>query len=306
MMTAAWEKHLASRVKVSPWTTTRASGIGDPCERRIFYRRTEGVREKPYDPDLQAIFDLGNHLEVYVVRKIEAMGFDVVQRGKDWADPDLEITGHVDALVSREGWPRAVPTEIKGLNPFTAGTIERIEDIRDHASFWVRKYYDQLQTYLDFEKKPLGLFALLDKSAGQIRFIDCPRDDARIAALKAKAARIRDAVRARAVPDRTSATGECERCGFRHLCCPDIDYGDGPVVLDNPELADLLSRRAAIEATGREFARLDKKVKELLPDAPTVLVGDFEVTARKQDRASYVVPAGTSWVRKIGRIGGTH
>ncbi len=301
-----WLKHLESRIHTSPWLSTRASGLGDPCERRIFYHRVEGHREKPHKPELQAIFDLGKHLEVYAVRKLEAMGYEVVQRGKDWADPDLDMTGHVDALLTREGWPLDVVTEIKGLNEFTAGTIETIEDIRDHSSAWVRKYFTQLQTYLFMEKKPFGLFALLGKSSGNFTFVDCPRDDAFIAEhVVAKAKRIRQAVFTGEPPPRTLFTTECERCGFRHFCSPDIVYGEAPVVLADPpkELVALLERRAEIEDLGREFNRVDKRVKEMLPDAPRVIVGEFEVDARRQERAGYSVKPAVSWVRKITRLG---
>jgi len=310
-LAAKWQRYLEGRVSIHPWTTTRISGIGDACERRIYYRRTEGNREKPYDAGLQAIFDLGKHLEVYAVRKLEAMGFDVVQRGKDWHDLDLDVTGHVDLMLTREGWPLDVVTEVKGLNEFTAGTIETIDDIRHNPSPWVRKYFSQLQGYLYTEKKPLGLFALLGKSSGDFTFVDCPRDDAFIDEhIVKKALRIRDAVRAREPLARTLVTDECVRCGFKHICCPDITYGDAPIVLESPpkDLLDALKTREELEQSKKLYERADKLVKSMLPDAPRVLVGDFEVDGKKQERGAYTVKAASFWVKKIHRIGhgGTH
>lgn len=307
---ARWERHLASRVKTSPWTSTRASGIGDPCERRIYYRRTAGEHEKPYSPELQAIFDLGNHLEGYAVRKLEDLGFEVVQRGKDWQDPALEITGHVDALLRGRGWPIDVPTEINGLNDFTHDSIERIDDIRHSPSPWVRRYYSQLQKYLDFEKKPLGLFALLGKGSGQFRFIDCPFDPEHVATLNAKAARVRDAVRAQVEPPRNELEGECDRCPFAHLCMPDRVFGPGTKILEAPppELLELLERREELEDGKREFDRIDKRLKAMLPEGEELLVGDWVIEGKKQHRDGYTVKATEFWVRKFRRMaqGATH
>ncbi len=310
-LTAKWREYLEGRVNVHPWTTTRLSGIGDPCLRRIYYRRTEGHREKPYKPELQAIFDLGKHLEVYAVRKLEAMGYEVVQRGKDWHDVNLDMTGHVDLMLAREGWPLDVVTEVKGLNEFTAGTIETIDDIRNHHSPWVRKYFFQLQGYLYTEQKPLGLFALLGKSSGDFTFVDCPRDDAFIDEhIVNRALQIRDAVREREPLPRTLIADECTRCGFKHICCPDIVYGEAPVVMENPPqaLLDALETREELEQSKKLYERADKLVKSMLPDALRVLVGDFEVEGKKQERGAYAVKATSFWTRRVRRIsqGGIH
>jgi hypothetical protein len=294
---ARWEKYLRRHIRTTPWIVTRASGIGDPCERRIYYHRTEGHREEPHSIELQAIFDLGKHLEPYVIQKIEAMGFEVIQRGKDWFDPEIEVSGHVDALIVHEAWPFEVVTEIKGLNEFTVGTIGTIEDIKHHESTWVRKYYDQLQLYLWMERRPLGLFILLGKGSGDLVPIDCPRDEERIALLLDKARRIRDAVRTGTVPPRTLLTRECQRCGFRHLCCPDQVYGEAPVVIDPTpiELLEMLERRHALDAQHKEFEKLDRRVKSMLPEAPHVIAGDFTVEGKRT--------AAGSMTRTITKLG---
>jgi hypothetical protein len=304
---AKWEKHLEGRVSVHPWTTTRLSGIGDVCERRIFYRRTEGHREKPYDIGLQAIFDLGNHLEPYAVRKLEDMGFTVRQRGRDWADLDLDMTGHVDLLLAHEKWPFDVVTEVKGLNEFTAGTIETLDDIRNNASPWVRKYFSQLQGYLYIEQKPMGLFALLGKSSGNFTFVDCPRDEAFIEEhIVKKARRIKAAVAAREPLARTLIANECVRCGFKHLCCPDVTYGEQPVVIENPpqDLLEALETREELEQSKKLWERADKLVKSMLPDAPNVIVGGYQIDGKKAHRGAYSVAATEYWTRKVKRIGG--
>src|SRR5690349_7040123 len=76
----AFWKLKRSRIRISAAHTTRASAIGDPCERRLFYSRTASEMAAPHPPELQAIFDLGKELEGFVVHELEAMGAEVTQR----------------------------------------------------------------------------------------------------------------------------------------------------------------------------------------------------------------------------------
>jgi hypothetical protein len=86
----------------------RASGISStsarsPSEMRI-----------AHSPELQAIFDLGNEVENYVLHEIEQSGAEIVQRGRDFADVRYDMSGHVDAKLRIRSWPRSVPTRSRG------------------------------------------------------------------------------------------------------------------------------------------------------------------------------------------------
>lgn len=303
----AFWKLKRSRIRISNALTTRASSIGDPCERRLFYGRTASELAVPHKPELQAIFDLGKELETFVIRELEAMGAEVAQRERDYLDRDLELSAHSDAKIQMRGWPRALTAEIKGLNPYTADHIESIGDVRDSSQHWVRKYYDQLQIYLYFDGQGLGVFVLMNKVSGQITFIDCPRDEQRIAALLAKAARVRDAVRSNEPPPRVESE-DCGRCPFQHVCLPDRSFGPGAQILDDEEVGELIARKLELAEFATEIASIDKQLKRLLPEAPEVVVGDFLVSAKEVSRKGYVVEASTYWTRKFTRIhpdGGT-
>src|SRR5207253_3226837 len=99
---------------------TRASGIGHPCDRHLFYSRTVPADMRiAHTSTLQAIFELGKDMEKIAVRRLEDMGAEIVQRGRDYTDRKYEISGHVDAKIRMPSWPRPLITEIKGLNPYT-------------------------------------------------------------------------------------------------------------------------------------------------------------------------------------------
>jgi hypothetical protein len=296
----------AKRVRVSPSHTTRASAIGEPCERKLFYSRTAGEMATPHKPELQAIFDLGKELEGFVLRELEAMGVEVVQRERDYHDRPLELTAHSDARIRLPGWPKTLTAEVKGLNPYTAESIETIEDIRTSRQHWVRKYYDQLQTYLHFDGGERGLFVLLNKVSGQITFIDCPRDQARIDDLLAKAARIRDAVRANEPPARHEDE-DCGRCPFQHVCLPNRSFGPGVQIVDSEEIEQLIQLRMELADAKRDFDAADRALKKLLPEAEEILVGDFAITGRWVEREGYTVAPTRYLTRKFTRIhGGQH
>lgn len=277
-----WWKLKEGRVRVDgPSMTTRVSAIGEECERKLFYARTVPAKDRvAHGPALQAIFDLGNHVERFVIRELEDLGAEVVQRGRDYLDRDRELSAHTDVRVRMPGWKRALVAEIKGLNPATAGQIETIDDVRHHRQAWVRKYFAQLQGYLGMDAlsrllddgAPMdaldvflepGLFVLQNKSTGILTFIDCPADLEVIHGLFRKAERIRDAVRAGAPPDR-HVSDDCARCPFNLVCAPPMSFGPGAEFLSE-ELAAILERRDALKAAHAEYDALHEEAKSLIP-----------------------------------------
>lgn len=291
----------SERVKVHPCNTTRASSLGHECERFVVLERTAWELRAPHSATSQAIFDLGNELEKYVVREIEAMGVEVIQRQRDYADRKFDLTGHTDGKIVAPGCPPA-PLEIKGLNPYTAGTLHSISDIRDHKDAWVRKYYAQLQTYLFLDSSELGVFALLNKVSGQIEFIDCPLDYEFAEGLLRKAERIKHHVATGTLPPQIESA-ECLRCPFVHVCKPDIQMGQGATFFDDEEVKEALARREELAAARAEFDRLDRLVKSKLPKkAGDLLIGDFVARGTEVTRKAYAVEASTHTQWKFERL----
>lgn len=294
-----------SRIRIHPVHTTRASSIGHECERFLVYERTQGEFRKPHEENTQALFDLGNHLERYVVGELAAMNIDVHERARDFFDRELELSGHIDGKLVIPGVEHPVPAEIKGLNPFTADRIETLDDIRNCRQGWVRKYYAQLQTYLHLDKSPMGVFVILNKVSGQIAFIDCPYDREFATELIEKVKRVRDAVRAKTLPERHQ-TSDCARCPFAHVCLPDLNFGEAVKILDEPELIEAIRRREAARERHAEFTAADKAVKEYLPEsAAELLVGPYALIGKEIQRKAYAVKAGSyvKWdLRTVGPV----
>ena len=230
------------------------------------------------------------------MHELEAMGAEVTQRERDYLDRVYELSAHSDARVRMPGWPRALTAEVKGLNPYTAESIETIEDLRNSHQEWVRKYYDQLQVYLHFDQGEAGIFVLLNKVSGQITFIDCRRDQARIDELLAKAARIRDAVRANEPPERRESE-DCARCPFTAVCGPGRVNPGAVQIIDSEEAEALIARKLELADAKSEADGIDRRLKKILPEVPELIVGRFAVRAKQVSRAGFTVAPTTYWQR---------
>jgi CRISPR/Cas system-associated exonuclease Cas4 (RecB family) len=292
---------LRSHIRASPTLSVRASAIGNECARQLFYEQTAHEKRVMHEPELQALFDLGNHLEGYVTRVLEEMGYVVEQRNRSFHDREHNITGHLDGRIWHRSWPRerkSVPIEIKGLNPYTADRIANLEDIKSSRQAWVRKYYAQLQMYERLDGDELGVFVLLNKSTGWLEFIECPIDRPYIEQLLARADLVKAAV-AKDEPPERHRTIDCRRCPFVHVCLPDIDFGPGVQLVDEPELIEAIAQREAHREAKRAFDAADralktllelqtKKVKESATDAQ-LLVGPYALKGKLQKRDGHVV-----------------
>lgn len=299
----AFHKLKRSRIRVHPVHTTRSSSVGNDCERFLVYERTQGELRTLHDEGLQMLFDLGHHVERFVLAELAEMNIDVLERARDYHDRELELTGHIDGKLVIPGVERPVPAEIKGLNPFTAERLTTIDDIRNSRQGWVRKYYAQLQAYLRFENAPMGVFVLLNKVSGRIEFIDCPADPAFQLELVEKVKRIRDHVRAKTLPERHQ-TSDCARCAFKHVCLPDRNFGEAVKVWDEPELIAALAKRESLRQAKRDYDEADRAVKAYLPEkAAELLVGPYAVVGHEIQRKGYSVAPGSyvRWdVRQVG------
>jgi CRISPR/Cas system-associated exonuclease Cas4 (RecB family) len=299
----AYQRYMQSLVKKNgPSANTRASSIGNDCERALFYERTVPAEERvAHQPELQAIFELGKDMERIVVRRLEDMGCEIVQRGRDYVDRAHQISGHTDVRVRMPGWPRAVSCEVKGLG-LVGERIKTLDDMRHHQAAHIRRYVDQALTYLFLADEEIHLFVLFSKASGWPTIIAVPRDDARIAELLAKADRVQLAVLNDEPPSRTQSK-DCGRCQFATVCLPDVSFGPGVQVVDDAELLVMLERREELAEAAKEFKALDEELKDALPRAEEVLLGDYVITSKEVQRRGYEVKPGSYWRRSIRRIG---
>ena len=273
-----------------PCHTNRASSIGDPCARRLVYMRTDWDKARPFSLDTLKVFREGNNQERITLRDMIDAGFEVSQMQRAIDYPQHKITGHVDLFIKWQGEQWLL--EIKSMSPYIWESVNTIQDF--HKYSWTAKYLGQVCLYMLMSNEPRGLFALKNKSTGQIKWIEFELDydfaesllkkadvvnnsvDARIAARLVHDADAEDA----ALPARIDyQERECGDCRWKHLCCPDLKY-QGFDFLDIPMLEAAIAESLELKPAQAQYNKVWDEVKRNLnaKSNSNLIVGRFFCT----------------------------
>lgn len=306
-------ERVAGLKRLSPCHTNRASSIGDPCLRRLFYRRTAWDQAALPDDVLQLIFGEGNLHEEDVRRRLAELGFRIIRSQVAGSWPSVDLSGHIDGLIEFAGFP--ILAESKSMSGNTWPRLNTWEDARDgHGSLWYARYwYAQVTAYCLLEAVEAGALILKNKQTGQIKVVPVPLDYEFAERLMRKSEAVRDAVavfrahvesgatpeaaREEAAPPHVDDPTECDGCEFfGRVCQPPSFSGQADVVVD----ADLLEQAEVwkeLRGPARRWADVDSALKERLKLAaklstPT-LVGPLEARVEERTRKAYAVEAGS-------------
>jgi hypothetical protein len=256
---ARWLKHNRQRGPgVLPHT--HATMLGYRCERRIVYQRTRPEEAAPIGEELASIFEEGNLHQTAVRRELSELGFEVVEAECTFRDNALEISGTIDGRIAVEELRgRRVPGEIKSCTGTPPQTAE--EMAADDGLYG--RYFAQMEIYLHLTDEAEGLFIFKDKITGLMTVVPVDHDQERVEGLLAKAARVRDHVRAGTLPDRLADRSECSGCPFREsLCHPEEERVDPLLLANDIVLKAQVERRADLDVSRTEYDKLNKLLME--------------------------------------------
>lgn len=282
-----------SEIKIYPCNNLRASNIGHPCERYLYLLIKHWDEQDEHDEGLQNIFDLGNSIEDYTIKKLADSGLEVITpTQRSWKVENPLITGREDIRIKDPEDGQLYPAEIKGLSPFEWEKLNSVEDFYNSKKSYVRAYPSQLLVYMYKFEKEIGFFVLTNKLTGAIKVIEVPFDWARADAMLKKGERIYAALNDKSgatVPDACDDMTVCERCSLRHICTaghnrPETDVDDG-------ELEELIDKKLELKAAADEYKKADEAVKRCLGDREKVIAGKYLVTTKIISKAEYVVKA---------------
>lgn len=195
--------------------TLRCSGIGESCERKLWYGLRWAHPEEDFPPRVRRIFANGNDREERLVAWLNAAGITVRDQQARVVLADGALTGSIDGIA--ENVPEAPKTphllEIKTMNASRYDAWRR-----KGVQATNQKYYAQMQAYMS----GLGLHRALFLVENQdTREIECQRVelDGRYAlTIEAKAARI---YHSETPPPRLSDDPnwfECRSCPAKGVC----------------------------------------------------------------------------------------
>lgn len=278
-------QYLRDKIRQYPQHTNRASSIGHGCERYLYYSRVNWADRNPHSPDLQGIFDIGNKIEevlvdeiIAICRKIGVVGTEKIffaGQQTSFHDKTANISGHIDgAIVVGE---RSFPVEFKSVNQNKFPSLKTVEDLRTDSRWYVRGYYDQMQSYLYLFNQPLGLIIFKCKGTGAINVIPVELDFAYYESVLQKAERVNRAVEAGTPPERNIDFDICPECAFKKICFEGKDLQ--LPAMDNDRLLDALERKRENEEAHKAYEKAAEIVKEECARATcdTFTVGNWVV-----------------------------
>lgn len=195
--------------------TLRCSGIGESCERKLWYGLRWVHPEEDFPPRVRRIFANGNDREERLVAWLNAAGMVVRDQQARVVLADGALTGSIDGIV--ENVPEAPKTpHLLEIKTMKASRYEAWR--RKGVQATDPKYYAQMQAYMS----GLGLHRALFLVENQdTREIECQRVefDGRYAlTIEAKAARIYHSERPPARLSDDPNWFECRNCPARAVC----------------------------------------------------------------------------------------
>jgi hypothetical protein len=279
------------------------------------------------------LFDLGEEHEERAIRIMRAAlrddpkweGFSVEQQQMSIPENPHGIHGKLDCRLKMPlpvGNNKAIflPLEVKGLNEHVYKQINTVEDMVTSTLVHVRKYPAQLCLYEYFTDTEWGMFVLVNKTTGDMKFVPSHLDLEYAEELLQKADRVKVIVKAykkekaptpgietdkqkSLLPERMIWTQSiCGRCPYLSHCMPDMSKVEGvESLLGNEEFDNALATMKRHEKAGKAFAAADRAVKEHLKtvcresnlkkgESKTFLLPSFNVEIVMRESVSYPVP----------------
>jgi hypothetical protein len=194
------------------------------------------------------------------------------------------------------------------MSPYTFEKVNSVADMLNGKYVYLRGYPAQIFMYLLMDNKDKGLFILKNKVNGQIKVLDVALDYEIADGIVKKLERVNAALKANIEPDRIMDASICTECGFRHICLPDLKYGEG-VAFGTDELVQLLDEKEELEtrlsATKADSKRLDEikdQIKKMTEGQGTIMAGSYFISGSWVDKRAFEVKASKYWKMVITKI----
>ncbi len=299
-------EHAKSKIKIWPQHVNRASSCGHPCERFLFYSRARWNERTLHDVNLQMIFDEGNIHEESVLKRLKESDIQVVEQQRPFEWKELELTGHIDCGIVLDG--KSYPAEIKSMSPFSFEKTNSIDDMKNSKYVYMRGYPSQMYMYLLMKEMEDGLFILKNKVNGRIRILDVPLDYEAADAIVKKLERVNAALKANKEPDWIKDAGVCGECGFKHICLPTLQYGEG-VAVGSEKLIQLIEEQEELEsklvepkAIKKRLEEVKELIKDMTKDKESIIAGNYLISGKWVERKGFEVKPSRYWTVEHTRI----
>lgn len=298
-------KSVEEQIKVFPCNNLRASNIGHPCPRYLYLLIKHWDEQTPHGATLQSIFNLGNKIEEFAIQTLKDAGFEVVTPTGNFKIQLRNgiVTGREDVRIKDRETGELIPTEIKGLNAMDWEKLNCMEDFLTSRKPHIRGYVAQLQVYLLKFEKPAGLFLLVNKQTGQLKFIDIPLDYDYAESVLSRGEYIYDCLADKTgntIPDGCDDMATCQNCSLSHICT--APHNPVEADIDDGTIEEIIDRRESFREAKKHFEEADAELKSALGSKQKVITGKYLITANVISKKEYTVPAREERRIKVQRL----
>jgi len=282
------QEKLRSMEHQLPCHVLRASQIGHPCKRFLYYSIHDWEKAEPMGTTFQGIVKTGQLLEDLLIglfnRQIGPActpPMRIVQAQTATRDETLEsvgIYGTFDGILQvfeDETWSNKAVIDIKTANP---NLFQRYTDIQSLAAHpWSALYPAQVMAYAFSRNLDRGVLAFVNKSnLYDWKFIEVPIDYEYMEGLLTKAKEVKKALTENKEPDKINQYFWCSGCRFQSYCMPEwVPSGPGPQPCDDRHLKELVSRFMTLRPAVKQYNQCEKMLKNSLPKGQDLIFDEY-------------------------------
>ncbi len=270
----------------------RASRIGHPCNRNLFYF-VNGSEETTNEKSSR-IFDIGKALEPVIISWLRSDGWNVKRNPIDGTNNSLSlgievnggvISAHPDCVISHHELDGNILVDIKTMNDRAFRTLKRDGTKKSHPQYFAQVHlYAEALRRIQVSVSKLGIVAM-NKNTSEL-FIDTfDFEQDTLNTLLARAERIFSFSDA---PEQGELFENwcCQYCGYSHLC--ELAKKDTAVGTEDVPTTDKQEVIDAVELLS-ESRDMEKAAKELSDEAKVVIDREIRQQGIKSVRVGHLV-----------------
>ena len=141
------------------------SGIGDPCERKLWYGFHMVSKKEPHIERTKRIFNTGHIAEGFIYKDLKKIGYDVFGAQESCVGVAGHFSGHIDGKVS--GVIEAPKTihllEMKTMNDKNFKEIVKTQSVQKSKPV----HYAQMQCYMHYQNLTRALYIAYNKNTSE-------------------------------------------------------------------------------------------------------------------------------------------
>jgi hypothetical protein len=274
-----------NQVEVWPHKHNRASAIGHPCARWLWYVRADNPHEywKTYlkPPSVTSIqfMEEGRWHEQRMISELMDLGFSLIHFDKTFSWERYNIEGKTDYRIKWNGGAPCV--ELKS----TAYDIpDNLSELK--GNLWFEKWRVQALCYPWLADEPEGLLIHKNRTTGAIKCLPFEVQDPENVELMEAALNRCEIVLAHLKtgkpPERMPFNCSiCPECDFKVICDPVSGMIEAGAHID-PDLPAEVARWMELKPAAKEYEELDRAVKAKLKGVSACIVGGHWAVSGKE------------------------